>query len=88
MLAPLFAQVNELDYLHASRRWGIAGQYRGLKQQRGSAASSFSAEFTLYFHNDFTNSSLQWLKLNVERQTERIQGPPGTIVALQYYYYR
>ena len=46
------------------------------------------AEFTWYFRNDVGNANLHWIKLNVERQLERTQGRPQTIVTLQYYFYR
>jgi len=34
------------------------------------------------------NSNVHAIRLNVERQLERITGRPGVVVTLQYYIYR
>ena len=70
------------------RRWGLAAQYRRFTQDSFGADSSMIGEFSLYFRNDVGNSNLHWIKLNVERQLERLQGSPGTVITLQYYFYR
>lgn len=85
---PVFGQLHEAEYLHASRRWGVATQYRRFRQDAAGADASIIAEVSCYFRNDVGNSNSHWLKLNIERQTERIQGPPHTVVTLQYYVYR
>lgn len=85
---PVYSQLHQGEYTHSSRRWGIATQYRRFTQDGRGADSSIIGEFSWYFKNDVGNSSLHWIKLNVERQTERMAGPPGTVIALQYYFYR
>jgi len=95
----VFTQLHQLEYLQASRRWGLAAQFHRFWQDPrrsrtiapgaapGPADSSISGEATWYFRNDVAGSNLQWIKLNVERQTERQQGTPDVIVTLQYYQY-
>src|SRR5205807_5766459 len=84
----VFVQLHEAEYLHSSRRWGVATQFRRLHQDGAGADSSIIGEISWYFRNDVGNSSSHWIKLNVERQLERMQRPPGTIVTPQYYFYR
>jgi hypothetical protein len=84
----VFMQLEQAEYLHASRRWGLTTQYRRFRQDGLGADASIIGEVSWYFRNDVGNSNLHWIKLNVERQVERMQGPPGVIVTLQYYYYR
>ena len=83
----VFTQLYQAEYLHASRRWGLASQYRRFWQDGSGTDGSILAEATWYFRNDVGNSNLHWVKVNVERQLERAQGRPDTIVALQYYRY-
>lgn len=71
-----FMQLEQLEYLRASRRWGVAGQYR-----HGRDAAVIG-EFTWYRRNDVGNSSLHWVKANVAYSRAR------TVVTLQYYFYR
>jgi hypothetical protein len=82
------SQLYQAEYLHSSRKWGMATQYRQFGQAGAGSDSSIIAELTWYLRNDVGNSSLHWIKLNVERQLTRMQGPPSTVVALQYYFYR
>ncbi len=85
----LTMQLHQADYLHASRRWGIATQYRRHHQFDLNPDASLLADLTWYLRNDIGNSNLHWLKLNVERRLERSQPLPShTVVALQYYFYR
>ena len=84
----VFTQLYQTEYLHKSRKWGVATQYRHFDQAGLGADASIFGEFTWYFRNDVGNSNLHWLKLNVEQQLERIHGRPDTIVTLQYYFYR
>lgn len=95
----VFTQLHQLEYLHASRRWGLAAQFRRFWQDMGrsrslagadapgAADSSASAEATWYFRNDVASSNLHWIKLNVERSTERSSGRRDWITTLQYYRY-
>jgi hypothetical protein len=83
----VFTQLYQAEYLHASRRWGFATQYRRFWQDGPGADGSIIGEATWYLRNDVGNSNLHWIKVNVERQLERAQGRPDTIVALQYYRY-
>jgi hypothetical protein len=46
-----------------------------------------AAEATWYFRNDIGNSNLHWVKANVERQVERMEGGAATLYTLQYYRY-
>ena len=85
---PVVTQLHEAEYLHASRRWGLATQYRRFYQEGRGADSSIFGEISWYFRNDVGNSNSHWIKLNVERQLEHVAGPPHTIVTLQYYFYR
>jgi hypothetical protein len=84
----VFTQLYQAEYLHNSRRWGATTQYRRFGEEGRGADSSIIGELTWYFRNDVGNSNLHWLKLNVERQIERIQGRPDTVITLQYYFYR
>jgi hypothetical protein len=84
----VYSQLYQSEYLHASRRWGLAAQYRRFEQDRREANASIIGELTWYLRNDVGNSNLHWIKLNVERKLERAQGSPALVVALQYYFYR
>ena len=84
----VFTQLYQTDYLRASRRWGLAAQYRRFEQERLGTGESIIGEFSWYFRNDVGNSNLHWIKLNVERQLKQMQGRPATLVTLQYYFYR
>ncbi|MCX5789672.1 MAG: hypothetical protein NTX64_14380 [Elusimicrobia bacterium] len=83
----VFTQLHQLDYLHASRRWGLSAQYRRFQEENHSPDASIFGEATWYFRNDVGNSNLHWIKLNVERQLERQTGSRALIVTLQYYRY-
>jgi hypothetical protein len=85
---PVFIELHEAQYLHSSRRWGFATQYRRFHQDGAGTDSSIIGEVSWYFRNDVGNASSHWVKLNVERQLERIYGRPATVVTLQYYFYR
>jgi hypothetical protein len=85
---PVFMQLHQAEYLNRSRRWGGATQYRRFTDEGHGADASMIGEVTWYFRNDVGNANLHWIKLNVERQLERMQGRPQTIVTLQYYFYR
>jgi hypothetical protein len=84
----VFTQLYQTEYLHRSRRWGLATQYRRFGEPTLSATASIIGEATWYFRNDVGNSNLHWIKLNVEHQLERITGRPDTVITLQYYFYR
>ena len=84
----VFTQLHQAEYLHQSRRWGTATQYRRFWEDGRGSATSIICELTWYFRNDVGNSNLHWLKLNVERQLERMTGRPDTVITLQYYFYR
>ena len=85
----VFTQLHQAEYTHASRRWGLATQYRRFWEAGAGADSSLLGEFSWYFRNDVGNSNLHWIKLNVERRLERSRPePPSTVVTLQYYFYR
>lgn len=81
-------QLVQADYLRASRRWGIAAQYRRFARDVLGGTASFIGEFTWYFRNDVAGSNSHWIKLNVERQLRYFDRAPATIVTLQYYLYR
>lgn len=81
-------QLYQAEYLRASRRWGLAAQYRRFRQDGLGADASLIGEISWYFRNDAGNSNLHWIKLNVERRLERMQGQPAMIITLQYYFYR
>ena len=84
---PVFTQLHQADYLHASRRWGLAAQFRDLHRDAFGVNSSVIGEFTWYLRNDVANSNSHWIKLNVERQLANPAGPPRTLITLQYYFY-
>jgi hypothetical protein len=84
----VFTQLYQAEYLHQSRRWGAATQYRRFWEDGRRSDASMIGELTWYFRNDVGNSNLHWLKLNVERQLERMTGRPDTVITLQYYFYR
>lgn len=74
-------QLHQLEFLRASRRWGLAAQYRRHWRRGAGADESAIGEATWYFRNDPASSSLHWLKLAVE---SREGGPAGIV---QYYRY-
>jgi len=84
----VFMQLYQAEYLRASRRWGLATQYRRFQQDGLGADASLIGEVSWYFRNDVGNSNLHWIKLNVERHVERMQGSPRLVITLQYYFYR
>lgn len=84
----VFTQLNQAKYLHRSRQWGAATQYRRFWEESQGSDESIVGELTWYFRNDVGNSNLHWLKLNVERQLARMDRGPHTIITLQYYFYR
>ena len=84
----VFTQLYQAEYLRASRQWGISAQYRRFQQEGLGADASIIGEISWYFRNDIGNSNLHWIKLNVERQLEQMQGPHSTIATLQYYFYQ
>ena len=91
----VFTQLYQLDYLHRSRKWGVSSQYRrfrqdfqdGNSQQSADADTSIIGELTWFFRNDISNTNLHWIKLNVERQLQRMEGERGTVTTIQYYRY-
>lgn len=86
---PLFTQLHQAEYTPASRRWGLATQYRRFSETGSGADGSLMAEASWYFRNDIGNSNLHWIKLHIERRLERMRPePPSTVVTLQYYFYR
>lgn len=88
--AAVTMQLHQAEFLHASRRWSAAGQFRRFASH--GADASVLADVTWYLRNDVGNSNLHWLKLVVERRLERLRHSampqPDTVVALQYYFYR
>ena len=85
---PVVTQLYQAEYLRASRRWGIASQFRRFSRDGAGTDSAILGEFTWYFRNDVAGSNSHWIKLNIERQIQNYPEPPRTIVALQYYFYR
>lgn len=83
----VFSQLYQAEYLHASRRWGLATQYRRFWMDGAGSDGSIIGEVGWYLRNDVGNSNLHWIKLNVERQVETARSRRDTIVALQYYRY-
>lgn len=70
-------QLHQAEYMHASRRWSTALQYRRFTSA-GKPEAALITDVTWYFRNDVSNSNLHWLKLVVDRR----------LIALQYYFYR
>lgn len=91
----VFTQLYQLDYLHHSRKWGVSSQYRTFQQnfsaadahQGADSDTSVIGELTWFFRNDIGNTNLHWVKLNIERQLQRMEGSSGTVTTLQYYRY-
>jgi hypothetical protein len=84
----VLTQLYQAEYLHSSRQWGVATQYRRFQQEAHGANASVIGELSWYFRNDIGNSNLHWLKFNIDYQSERMQGPRNTIYTLQYYFYQ
>lgn len=95
----VISQLHQFDYTSRSRKWGWAAQYRRFWQDRQPALSpgaipgqenadfSLIGEFTLYLRNNVSASRLCWIKFNVERQLERMEGSKAWLFAVQYYFY-
>lgn len=73
-------QLFQGEYLHRSRRWSTALQYRRFAGREVDDA--VIGEVGFYFRNDVAGSNLHWVKFVVE------QRPKGTAMVLQYYIYR
>jgi hypothetical protein len=96
---PVVTQVHQAEYLHSSRRWGVATQFRwfwqDMSDDRALVAarapreidSSILGEVTWYFKNDVGNSNLHWVKLNYEHELAQQRGDADDIWTLQYYHY-
>jgi hypothetical protein len=85
--AGVLTQLYQTEYLRASRRWGLATQYRRFRRDGSGVDASLIGEASWYFRNDVGNGNAHWIKLNVERQLARIGQRPGTVITLQYYLY-
>lgn len=95
----VLTQLYQVEYLHRSRKVGLATQYRRFWQDIGRGLtppgesipddvdSSVAFDVTWYFRNDITNANLHWIRLNVEQHLERQDGDRDTVVSLQYYRY-
>lgn len=79
----VLTQLHQADYLHSSRKWGAATQYRWFEEHR----SALLAEVTWYFRNDVAGSNLHWVKLNYQKDIERYLGDKNDVWTTQYYYY-
>lgn len=90
----VFTQLYQAEYLRASRQWGLSTQYRRFQQEGLGADAFLIGEVSWYFRNDVGDSNLHWIKFNVQRQLEQMQGqeqvhgPRTTIYTLQYYFYQ
>ena len=85
--AGVVTQLYQAEYLHHSRRWSIATQYRRFWKAGLGTDASVIGELSWYFRNDVGNSNLHWVKLSVERKQQASTAPRDAIVALQYYRY-
>ncbi|MDD4870703.1 MAG: hypothetical protein PHR77_09085 [Kiritimatiellae bacterium] len=85
----IFGQLYQADFLNHSRKWGLASQYRRFSRdtENDLADESLFGEFTWYFRNDVGNTTLHWVKLNIEKQLEQQEGQNDVIVSVQYYRY-
>lgn len=88
--------LTQVDWLDASRRWGVAVQYRHFRQDIGDGGtgsapgktdSALIVNASRYFANDVGNTGIHAITLGVERQLQRNTGPRDTLVTLQYYRY-
>ena len=95
----VLTQLYQAEYLHRSRKLGLATQYRRFWQGIGRGRTplgqgipnevdaSIAFDITWYFRNDLSGTNLHWIKLNVEQQLQRQHGDRDTLVTLQYYRY-
>ena len=91
----VFTHLSQLEYLNRSRKWGIGSQYRRFHQNisqpsptvTNEADSSVIGELTWFFRNDIGNTNLHWIKFNIEKQLERMEGKLGAVTTIQYYHY-
>jgi hypothetical protein len=82
----------QADWLHPSRRWGAAAQYRHFWQDVGAGEKDYTdaraaGVLTYYFRNDVGNANLHWLALAVERNVRHTDEPEDTLLMVQYYRY-
>lgn len=84
--ADVLTQLYQADWLHASRRWGLAAQYRRFWEGGRGAEASLAGELSWYLRNDVANADLHWVKLALERGVEPAPGR-DVVVTLQYYRY-
>ncbi|MBI5201962.1 MAG: hypothetical protein HY925_10280 [Elusimicrobia bacterium] len=84
--ADVLSHLAQLEYLHSSRRWGAATQYRRFWKEGAGYDDSAGFELSWYLRNDPAGSSLHWLKALVDRR-RAATAERDTIVALQYYRY-
>lgn len=85
--ADVLTQLYQAEYLHSSRRWGAATQYRRFWDGGRGADASIIGEVSWYWRNDPGSSNLHWIKLAVERKLEAAAAARDVVVALQYYRY-
>lgn len=85
--ASLITQLYQTEYLHHTRRWGSAVQYRRFWNGAMGADASWIGEVTWYFRNDVSSSNLHWIKLNIEKKVEASMSSRAVIYGLQYYRY-
>ncbi|HOY65928.1 MAG TPA: hypothetical protein PLP29_03515 [Candidatus Ozemobacteraceae bacterium] len=96
----VLTQLYQAEYLRRDRKLGYAVQYRRFRQAigpgpmpmmagqgPGDADASLIGEVTWYFRNEIGNANLHWIKLNIERQTERQMGRNDLLTTIQYYRY-
>ena len=91
----VFTQLYQAEYLSGRRQYGVSVQYRRFRQDiggmpgmaMGRVDASAIVDLAWYFRNDLSGSYLHSLRLNVERQFERMDGGQGTVVTIQYYFY-
>ncbi|MBI3549050.1 MAG: hypothetical protein HY078_08430 [Elusimicrobia bacterium] len=80
-------QLFQVEYLRATRRWGLAAQHRRYRREGLPLGESVIGEATWYLRNDVGNANLHWFKLNIERRLASERGARETVAALQYYRY-
>lgn len=83
----IVTQLYQGEYLHHTRRWGTAAQYRRFWRDAMGTEASAIGEVTWYFRNDVASSNLHWVKLNIEKKVQSSAAAKAWIWTLQYYRY-
>lgn len=89
---PVASGLGQAEWLHPSRRVGMAAQFQRLWEDVGADAAGgddarLTGVLTYYVRNDVGNANLHWFALAVERDVTGDDAREGALWMVQYYRY-